>query len=468
VILAAAALMAGLQTKDCNVNPLGAATCGTYQVYENRRAQSGRIIALNFIAFTAAKPSKNPPIFFLAGGPGQGSTAIDTFPKSTISRLHHDYDLVFVDQRGTGKSNALTCSMYSTLDSHFERLFPTDAVRECRAELRERADLSLYGTDLAADDLNDVRVALGYDKINLYGVSYGSQLGFVYLRRHGDSVHGAIFIGVDPPGPSTQLYTSLAAQRGFDAVVRLCAKDLACALHFPNLSGKLATVLKRLSRSDAVVTLHDPSTHAPLQIRMNRGAFVETLHHLLYSDDTIALVPAMVDAASRGNLAPFAYITILFDNLVQQNMALGFTLSATCAEQIPFVTDAAMTRASAHTFLGKDFFDEERSACTVWQAQPVATDYGNPVHTTVPVLMISGSDDPATYPQNAADLLAFMPNAAQIVVPRAQHIPAGICVDDLIESFLGGTPARSLTWSCEQPAAAPDFASALPQKLQDL
>src|SRR5215813_15147924 len=148
--------------------------CGRYEVYENRQSKTGRKISLRVVVAPALANKPAPdPIFYFAGGPG--GSAVDTLQRAGkvyLANLRKERDLVFVDQRGTGGSNPLACNLHgdaNDVKSYFGPLFSPDTVRECRSQLEKVADLTLYSTATAMEDIDQVRAALGYDKINLYG-----------------------------------------------------------------------------------------------------------------------------------------------------------------------------------------------------------------------------------------------------------------------------------------------------------
>ena len=165
----------------------GPAKCGTFEVFENRAARRGRKIGINVIVLPATGNKREPdPLFYFAGGPGSGASEDAPGIARAFARIREHRDLVFVDQRGTGQSHPLDCTFYNPNDpqSYFEHFFPLEQVRQCRSQLEAKADLTLYTTTIAVDDIDDVRAALGYDKINLFGASYGTRAALVYLRQH--------------------------------------------------------------------------------------------------------------------------------------------------------------------------------------------------------------------------------------------------------------------------------------------
>jgi pimeloyl-ACP methyl ester carboxylesterase len=133
---------------------------------------------LNIVVIPAlhATPAAEPA-FWLEGGPGAAATeAAGVVSLKYLRNFRSDHDLVFVDERGTGISNPLKCDDIgenpANLDAYFGKLFPPQRIRACREKLDKAANLKLYTTAIAEDDLEDVRSALGYKRINLAGASY--------------------------------------------------------------------------------------------------------------------------------------------------------------------------------------------------------------------------------------------------------------------------------------------------------
>src|SRR5207253_1172370 len=113
-------------------------------------------------------------VFYIPGGPGSSSTEDAPYVAADLAKVREHRDLVFVDQRGTGGSNALNCEFFDPADpqSYLGHWNPPDKVRVCRQQLESKADLRLYVTTIAMDDLDEVRAALGYEKIDLLAGSY--------------------------------------------------------------------------------------------------------------------------------------------------------------------------------------------------------------------------------------------------------------------------------------------------------
>src|SRR5579872_2599631 len=213
------------------------AFCGLHEVWENRAAKQGRKIHLKVVVLPSLAAAPKPdPVFFFGGGPGEAITTDAGFAAG--NPLRRDRDLVFVDQRGTGQPDKLECQLGGhddDLQSYLGEMFPVAAVRECEERLAKDHDLTLYTTDLAIDDFDEVRAWLGYGRINVAGGSYGTRAAQVYLRRHPGSVRTITLVGAAPMDEPLSLSHAEAGQRSLDLLFDWCEKDAACHGKFPEV-----------------------------------------------------------------------------------------------------------------------------------------------------------------------------------------------------------------------------------------
>ncbi len=230
------------------------AVCGDYEVFEDRAKQSGRKIALHLAVIPALAPSPEPdPFVMLAGGPGQAATEAIAKVLPAFERISRRRDIVLVDQRGTGRSNPLDCETedaHASLDEQLssEQMDP-EAIARCVKGYD--ADVRLYTTPVAMDDLDEVREALGYEKVNLWGGSYGTRAALVYLRQHGDRVRSVVLDGVAPTGMVLPVSFAQDGQRALTLLLDACAKDPACGKAFPNLAAALRRAAREVLRRQA-------------------------------------------------------------------------------------------------------------------------------------------------------------------------------------------------------------------------
>ena len=442
----------------------GEGRCGTYEVYENRTTKVGRKIGLNILVVPALGKRSAEPIFWFEGGPGGAATqSAGPVAQNYLRGLRADHDIVFVDQRGTGGSHPLECDDIgenpANLDAFFGKLFPTNLIRACRQKLEGIADLTQYSTIVAMDDLDEVRDALGYAKINLAGASYGTTAALVFLRQHPDHVRAVFLVGVAPPGFKLPLPFARAAQNAFDKLVSDCAANPACHTAFPKLPEEFAAVISRFDRGPIVVKMVDPATQQPRSVTLERESFVEHLRVMLYSTFGARFVPALIHQAYLKNFLPFQTMAARFN--IGGGLARGMYFSVTCSEDIPFITNAEIAAETQATFLGERRVRAHIAACGEWPNADVPASFIDPVKTDVPVILFSGDADGSTPPWIAEAAVHFLANGRQITAPHTGHQIDGPCTWDLMEAFFRTPVAGQLDASCVQQAHRPAFVTDL-------
>jgi len=237
------------------------AFCGSLPVYEDRAARSGRRISLNIVVLPSVATEAQPdPLVFLAGGPGQAAAQMARDIREIFHPILRRRDIVLVDQRGTGKSNPLNCRSES--NSMQELIESEDAaVKRLEACLAGYdADVRMYTTTVAMDDLDDVRAYLSYDLVNLYGGSYGTRAALVYARRHGAHVRSMVLDGVAPTDMRIPLFAARDAQRALDKLLTDCEADATCHALQPGLATRVRALIQRLNGRPARVEVMHPRT----------------------------------------------------------------------------------------------------------------------------------------------------------------------------------------------------------------
>lgn len=453
ILSSAAATPAGtLKTSPCVVGQSrAAAICGTLTVFENRAAGSGRTIGIYFIDIKAKHPSHRA-VVFNPGGPGASATAgAPGFADATsgaFAKLRDRYDILLVDNRGTGKSAPQQCNFAPAEhpELYFSQAWPDAIVSACRARLAANADLSLYTTSMAADDLDDLRAALGYPKLVLFGGSYGTFFYLDYARRYPNTVESVVLEGVAPPHYYIiPLPMARGAQTAMDELEQACSQDSTCAAHFPDFAEHFAAVVRRFDAGPVSITIRNPVTREMQTVQLTKEVFAETIRHELYFAAGAAYMPVTIERAYHNDYTPLAemvsQMALFFSNI----LANGLNLSVNCADSIPFITEAGVASSSAGTFEGDARVRAQQRACKIWDVAQVPAAFQEPVHSDAPILMISGSDDPATPPQYGQAALADLPNGRQMVVPGASHdtdLPP--CVDANIVAFVNARSAAGL------------------------
>jgi pimeloyl-ACP methyl ester carboxylesterase len=444
-----------------------AARCGKLTVYENRMARSGRQISLNIVVLPARNSqAAADPVFYLAGGPGQAAARIASAGEDTIMReLRQERDLVFVDMRGTGESNGLQCDSAvnrNETQSFFREIFDPTVIKACREKLEQSADLKLYNTSLGIDDLDDIRVVLGYDKINLYGISNGSQAALEYLRRYANHARVAALAGVVTSAAKVPLQFARGATQAITRLFSDCASDEACNSAFANLETKFAQLLRSFDNGAVTIQALHPTSKAIQMVPLSRGVFTALLLSLLYNHRTLSLLPLIIDRAARGDWRPYAQVVSGTAAPPEFRVDLGAYLSATCSESLPFIDETELAHTTAGTFMGDYRTRRHRQACVHWPHRAIDAEYIQPVRVATPVLMLSGDIDPATPPEFGAQALKTLPNGQQVILRNTPHSYSASCARQLIVAFISSGSARELDTSCAARQRRPPFATELP------
>lgn len=436
------------------------ALCGTYEVYENRASGAGRKIALNLMILPALaeKPAADP-VFAFAGGPG-GSAVATYSMASFVKDLQQQRDIVLIDQRGTGKSNPLPCPLdRSEAQLLINGPLSVESFPGCRAELEKHADLTQYTTSDAADDADDVRQALGYEQVDALGGSYGSLAALVYLRRHGAHVRAVAIEGVAPPDYRMPLQFAKTIQSALDRLFANCDADAGCHKDFPGLKAEFEALVQRLDREPAKFDFRSAPSGKPQAITLSRGAFVSDLRVLLYEPSIVSQLPYILHRAYQGDFSGFAAVAVAMRSAVDGAVARGLAFSVNCSEALPFIGEADIRRETGGTYLGDFDVRVQQKNCGAWAHATVARDFLAPVRSDVPVLLISGEEDPATPPSLAAHAAEGLSHSRVVAIPHGTHLTGAACIDNMIVQFIKAASAGGIDVSCVDRIHNPPFAT---------
>src|SRR5215213_9848296 len=443
--------------------------CGTYEVFEDRAAKKGRKVALKIVVFPATGQDRAAdPLFYIPGGPGSSATEDAPYVAQGYAKIRERRDLVFVDQRGTGGSNPLDCDLFNPQDlqSYLGAYFPLADVRKCREQLEAKADLRLYTTHVAMDDLDEVRAALGYGRINIIGASYGTRAAQVYLKRHGGHVRAVILHGVSPTGQFMPRDFPQHTERALNGVLDECAADEACRAAFPALRAEAKAVLERLMRGPVEVELKHPQTGKGIPVKLSRDLAGEAIRYMLYQPGAASRIPLYIHTAARGDFAPLAESAILYRRRIVATGSNGMYLSVTCAEDLPWIRGEGEGDA-ARTFLGDYRLRQQRAACALWPRADIPKGYAEPTRADAPALILTGQWDPVTPPVYGDTAARYLPNSLHLVVPHGGHGFGGLdgidCIQNIIDDFVNRGTTSGLSTSCVQKISRKGFALELPR-----
>jgi len=455
--------------KPCEIQGVeGKKLCGTYEVFENRATKQGRKIGIKIVVFVATGEHPEPdPFIYIPGGPGSSATEDAPYLAKPFAKIRERRDLLFIDQRGTGGSNPLNCAMFDPADvqGYLGYFFPLKSIRKCRKELENTADLKLYTTTIGMDDFDEIREALGYKQLNLYGASYGTRSSLVYLKRHGAHVRTATLFGVSPTDQLMPRVFPQDTERALQGVLSECVADEACNKAFPNLKNEAKAVLTRMLKGPVevavnkdVATRDDAATGAAkksvdkVNVRLSRDLVAEAIRYMLYSPSAARRIPLFLHLAAGGDFEPLALAALDYRRNLVGTGSNGMYLTVTCAEDLPWINAAEATRLAADTFLGDYRYRQQHEACELWPRATIESSYREPVRSDVPVLIFTGEWDPVTPPSNGAGVARYLSHSLHVIVPHGGHGFNGLegtdCVDRIQSEFVARGMTNGLDTSC--------------------
>jgi pimeloyl-ACP methyl ester carboxylesterase len=438
-----------------------AARCGTLSVPEDRERSDGATIDLNVAVVPALnRRSTAAPLFLLAGGPGQSAVQSYVALAGAFARINRNHAIVLLDQRGTGRSNPLSC------DYPEEWRQPADplpvlrrATAECLAKLGQR--VRFYTTSIAVRDLEEVRAALGYPQIDLYGGSYGTRVAEAYMRRYPDRTHAAILDGVTYPEQAIGAETPQDGERALDLIVARCKRAPECAVAYPELQQELDALLRQFGPQTVALTIDDPNSGLPMQIEFNHAVLSAALRFLSYSAMQASLLPALIHQAAHGTLRPLASQAIMNARQIGDQLANGMQFSVICAEDEPLFASAMDRAAMSKTYQGTEQVDAVQEICKLWPRGPVDSDLHAPLHSDIPTLLLSGEADPVTPPRDAERAAVGLGRHRHLILKGEGHGQLGTgCMPRLTAAFLDTAAPEKLDASClQQHSSEPFFIS---------
>lgn len=446
--------------------------CGYVTVPAEHAKPTGPTIKLAVVVLPArdAKAVAPDPLFMLQGGPG-GST-IDTYAvMMRVAAVGASRDIVLFDQRGTGKSQpSLKCDeVFAYTRANAERLIDhATGLREGDATLqacherliREGVNLSAFDSLENAADVNDVRLALGYDKINVYGVSYGTLLAQHVMRPKPAWLRSVILDSVVPAQTNFIVDVARSENRALTELFSACAADPRCNADYPNLERVYLEQIERLNKTPARARAIDPTTNKVYNTYVDGDTLRALVFQALYSTEILPLLPRMIYAARENDFNAWGKLITLMS--FDTSLAQGMYLSVLCAEDADFnPADAASpdVRAPQAKYAvedAKDFLNQ----CATWKVEALPATVDQPVQSDTPTLIFNGRFDPITPPAYGATVARSLSRSTSVVFPNSGHgglrLSPTSCSQKLLAAFLNA-PTSRLEASCVDGLGAPAF-----------
>jgi pimeloyl-ACP methyl ester carboxylesterase len=411
--------------------------CGQVQRALDPARPEGTKISVHYVVVPALARRKLPdPVFLLAGGPGQSAIALAGQVMPLFARLNNRRDIVLVDQRGTGRSAPLACDdpRQQRVADQADPERQLALLRACRDKLQAlpHGDLRFYATPIAMQDLDAVRRALGAERINLVGASYGTRAGLDYLRQFPGAVRRLVLDGVAPPDMALPASFSTDGQAAFDALFAACEAEVACTRAHPRLRADWSAWLARLPQP---VTVQHPLSGRPESFTLTRAMALSAVRAALYTPVLAQALPAALHEAVAGRPQGLLTLGSSLSARKGSTLAMGMHFSVVCSEDLARL-------ATSRDAPGTDFGDEGRQlyerACADWPPAELPPGFYEMKTSPAPALLLSGGLDPATPPRHGERVAqALGAQARHVVVPNAGHGVMGMgCMPELLTRFI--------------------------------
>jgi len=455
-----------MRIKSCTVDGYPA-RCGKLIVPENRLTGKGRTISVRFVVIPATikHPAPDPVVYF-AGGPGGSAVAEISSERPDLASLNVSRDLVFIEQRGTGRSSPLTCPAFPDLSSGPARL--RAAVQSCLAHLH--GDLRFYTTAMYADDVNQVLADLHYAKVNLMGISYGTAVEQVFALRHPDRVRTITMQSGSPLDVHVIERAPGNSQLALDYVISRCESQLACHHAFPHLPAEWAGLWASLGKSPWILPAAQSPTH--VSERFDQDVLADALYTAMYGFDE-NLIPAAIHTLATAKNKAAALSAVISAAQASGNPEIGggpnlmMPYAINCDE--PWAGDrTAALSGQRNSFAYHNDLQSARwlqLVCPLIPKSAAAVGDLRLKVSRVPVLAFNGAGDPIEQPRNWVGAQRHYPNSRDIVLPGQGHDVNSsswqACAGVIDQEFIEHASLANLKTSCLA-TIAPAFLLTLP------
>ncbi|MDC0939022.1 alpha/beta fold hydrolase [Pseudomonadales bacterium] len=421
--------------------------CMIFERPENPDLADGRQIPLQVMVIPSLQ--SNPvldPLVILAGGPGQAATELANLGL-IFNKIRQARDILLLDQRGTGKLSPMRCAeapeKLTDLSTRNLLKLQTKTLDTCLSEME--ADPRFYTTDFAIQDLEALRMYLGYKQLNLWGGSYGTRVALAFLKAYPESVRTIILDGVAPAAITIPLHIERDASRALERVFEACDAEPSCSNHYPNLRMHFDDLSARFEKPQ-IISVTDPVTGQKLTLSADIDWLHAALRSPLYGRMTQRLMPFIIEQAYAGHYAPLLSVSALDGGI---NSAMF--LSVICSEDVARISQANFDLAQAQPYIlkSRQLNIPIIEACKVWPSRALPASYFEPVVSDKPVLVFSGASDPVTPPSWGDSILPGLVNAQHFVVEGFAHNTLGTrCTVEMITDFVDTANFSALDSSC--------------------
>ena len=422
---------------------------------------TGRVIRLPIAVFHPPGGASLPdPVIYLSGGPGVSMMEMLRWQFNAMSEpvFATGRELIFFDQRGIGLSQpALDCPGYDRLVLDFlDRKINgrevgeqeitdllLESLRTCRDDLAKVADLTAYNSAASAADVDEIRKALGYKHVNLWGGSYGTRLALEVMRRYPDGLRSVVLDAVYPPDVDLYLESPANFNRALERLFEACDENPVCSETYPDLEQVFYDTARRLDAEPVLREIRNPMTGEEYDAWMEGSTMLGLTFQLLYDSKLRYLLPKQIAAASQGEYRDFDMIQGAMIALLDYSYR-GMMFSVQCHEELAFSSiDAFRQRFAGFPELAQMYNNAVLGelafrVCQEWGAGEAGESANQPVTSSIPTLLMSGEFDPITPPEWGRHAAETLENGYFYEYPGIGHGAslADDCPMQMMEQFL--------------------------------
>jgi len=445
--------------------------CGDLVVPEDRSQPDGRTIRLHVAIVKSHNPNPAPdPVIDLSGGhlsgrPGYSALNLAFVYADAFKEVLATRDLILFDQRGVGYSApSLDCPEWdqAVMSMWPEDLGPEESIaremqgyKACHDRLaQDGVNLAAYHSAASAADVNDLRLALGYDQVNLLGESYGTRLALEVMRDFPGGIRSVVLDSALPVQADIIADLGANAQRSFDVLFQRCESDAICSAAFPDLEAVFYQLADQLDAEPVTLETRNAVSGEPTQYLLDGDRLIDAVYQLLFFSEEIPWLPKTIDGLARGEY--YGHFVERLPYLVAfrsgWNTSEGMLTSVLCAEEAPFTSPEALDAAGAGPRVAARLARQSASwlaPCEIWGAAVSPALENEPVASDLPVLIVAGELDPITPPAYGRTAAKTLSHSAYYEFPGVGHeaLGSGPCASDILVSFLEA-PDRAPDASC--------------------
>lgn len=431
--------------------------CMELEVPENWDQPDGKKITLHMAIVPAQGANQSPdPLIVLAGGPGQAASDYGALIPSAFNKINQNRDIILIDQRGTGSSNPLECDFGFGTAGRIPDQEIITALNFCLETFD--SDIRFFTSFDIIKDLEFIRKTLGIEKYNIWGGSYGTRLGLLYMKLHPDSIRSAILDGVTAPNSRLFVLAPRAAEDAWLELVSVCLAELECAEAFPSLDQDFRDLLFDLTENPVTIQVKDLWSGATVDVLIDATWLAESVRTALYTPSRAALLPFALSRAKTGDFQSLIALSQDANFWAGDTMAIGSTLAILCSEELPRNPEEEVMAEAKGRFHKDYYFRFWELACQSVPVRDVLEGYEMPVSVEVPTLILSGEIDPVTPPFQGEIAMQGLPNAWHFTARNSGHnvTPTG-CAPKLLAIFINQASADNIDSTCLDDSVRPPF-----------